>query len=54
MTFEQLNEKLGGNLVAADWHQASGGGWVENTARVDNEANVRNDAVVSGSAQVSG
>ena len=46
MTFEQLNNKLGNNLVEANWHQAKGGGWIEKTAYVEHEENIRDNAII--------
>jgi len=54
MTFKELNEKFGSALVETEWHRASGGGWVQNTARVVDESHIQDDAIVSGNARVSG
>ena len=58
-TFEELNQKLGGNEKSSDWHQHSNGeGWLHKSAKVEASAFVGPDAIVWGTvydnAQVSG
>jgi len=48
-TFQELNEKLGGNEVASDWSKHSnGGGWVHKSAKVDATAYIGDNAIVWG------
>ena len=58
MTFNELNEKLGGTEKQADWKQAKGGGWIHESAKVENDELILDNAIVwgiiSGNAQVSG
>ena len=65
MTFEELNNNLGSNEIAADWSQHNNGkGWKHKSAMVDGSAflgeqaicwgNVFVNAWVSGNARVSG
>ena len=55
MTFADLNKKLGGDAIEADWKRhPNGGGWVHKNANVDVSAYVGEDAGVSGDAYVSG
>ena len=53
MNYTELEQKLG-KQIEADWHQASGGGWIHKNAKVDNEANIRDNAIVMGNAWVYG
>ena len=57
MNYKELESKIG-TQIEADWHQASGGGWIHKTAKVGNEENVKENAIVwgivSGDAQVYG
>jgi hypothetical protein len=52
MTYTELEQKLGKQLVKSDWRQASGGGWIYKTAKVDNEENIRDNAIVMDDAWV--
>ena len=55
MNFQELQSRLGLELIESEWHRHSnGGGWVQNTASVDETAYVSEFACVSGSAHVSG
>jgi len=55
MTFQELNEKLGGGEIEADWAQhANGCGWVKKTAIVAASAFVGESAHVYGDARVYG
>ena len=53
MNYTKLEQKLG-KQIEADWHQASGGGWIHKNAKVENEDNIRENAIVTGNARVSG
>ena len=53
MNYIELEQKLG-KQNEADWHQASGGGWIYKDSKVDNEANIQDNAIVMSSARVSG
>ena len=53
MTFQELESKIG-KQVESEWHQAKGGGWIQNSAKVDNEELIRDNSIVFGNAQVSG
>ena len=48
MNFKELNEKLGGNENKADWKQASGGGWINKSAKVEREDLINENAIVLG------
>ena len=55
MTFQELNEKLGGGEIESDWaNHSNGRGWVKKTASVDDSAFVDKSAWVSGNAHVYG
>ena len=54
MTFNELNNKLGGQEKQADWRKASGGGWIYKTARVEQEDRIQENALVGGNVWVSG
>lgn len=55
ITFDQLNEKLGGSETQSEWHQhKNGGGWVHESAKVDESAYVGPKAAVYGDARVYG
>ena len=53
MNYTKLEQKLG-KQIEADWHQASGRGWIHKNAKVENEANIQDNAIVMGNAWVSG
>ena len=53
MTFDELNEKRGGNEKPEDWRQhPNGGGWIYKTAKIGNDATVGNWATVGDDAKV--
>jgi len=54
MNYNELEQKLGKQLVKSDWRQASGGGWIYKTAKVENEANIRDNAIVMDNAVIFG